>query len=316
VIARLADLELRVGNLGAAVRLSSEALDTVRLLDHPGIERWALVPHAAALSHVGQLEEARASARAAVEQSELAASRITGLRALGTLGFCALSEDHHEEAWAQLAPAVDELQAIGAGELSIFGVAQNAIESLVALGCLDEANGLIAWVDDRGRPANRVWHRAISARGRALVAAARGDDDAAQSALAEALRAHTALPQPFELARTLLVKGRIQRRMKRRSAARDALNQALQVFDMLGAARWAEKATAELARIPGRGRASTGLSETERRVADLVADGLSNKQVAAKLYLTVRTVETNLSKVYAKLGIRSRTELARRLRDL
>jgi DNA-binding NarL/FixJ family response regulator len=265
---------------------------------------------------VGQLEEARALARDAVAQSEQATSRITGLRALGTLGFCAISEDLHEEAWATLAPAIDELQAIGVGELSIFGVAQNAIESLVALGRLEEANKLIAWVDDRGRPAKRLWHRAISARGRALVAAARGDDDAAQSAVAEALMAHAGLPQPFEFARTLLVQGRIQRRMKRRSAARDALNQALQVFDTLGAARWAEKATAELARIPGRGRASGELSETERRVAGLVADGFSNKQVAAKMYLSVRTVETNLSKVYAKLGIRSRTELARRLRDL
>ncbi len=82
----------------------------------------------------------------------------------------------------------------------------------------------------------------------------------------------------------------------------------------LGAALWAEKTAAELARIPGRGRASSELTETERRVAELVADGLSNKEVAARLFVSVRAVEANLSKVYAKLGVRSRSQLAARLR--
>ena len=87
----------------------------------------------------------------------------------------------------------------------------------------------------------------------------------------------------------------------------------LVTVDTLGAARWAGKAAAELARIPGRSRGSGELTETERRVAELVAEGLSNKEVAAKLFVAVRTVEANLSKVYAKLGVRSRTELAGRL---
>jgi DNA-binding NarL/FixJ family response regulator len=314
VLSRLADLELRVGNLGEAVRLSRDALDSVRLLDHPGVERWALVPHAAALSQVGQLESAWEMASDALAQSEQGVSRITALRSLGTLGFCALSDDRYEEAWTTLAPAVDELQAIDIGELSIFGVAQNAIEALVALDQLDKATELVTWVEGRGRPAGRSWHRAVAARGRAIVSAAQGHEAAAQSALAEALAAHADLPQPFELARTLLMQGRIERRAKRRAAAREALTQALELFDRLGAGRWAEKAAAELARIPGRSPRTTELSETERRVAELVADGLSNKQVAASLFVTVRAVEANLSKVYAKLGVRSRTELASRLR--
>jgi DNA-binding NarL/FixJ family response regulator len=91
------------------------------------------------------------------------------------------------------------------------------------------------------------------------------------------------------------------------------LTAALDVFDHLGAALWSERAAAELARIPGRTKASAELTETERRVAELVANGLTNKEVATKLFVTVRTVEANLTKVYAKLGIRSRTELASRL---
>jgi DNA-binding CsgD family transcriptional regulator len=313
VLSRLADLELRVGNLGDAVRLGHEALDSVRLLDHRGIERWALVPYSAALAHAGQLDEARTIAAEALAQSDASASRITALRARGTLGFCALSEDRHAEAWEILAPAVEELQEIGVGELSLFGVAQNAIDALVALDRLDDCENIVSWVEERGRAAQRSWHRAIAARGRALITAARGDGDAACTALAEAFAAHVDLPQPFELARTLLVKGQIERRAKRRRTARDALTTALELFDTLGAARWAEKTAAELARIPGRAGGGDELTETERRVAELVGQGFSNKEVAAKLFVTVRAVEANLSKVYAKLGVRSRTELASRL---
>jgi DNA-binding CsgD family transcriptional regulator len=93
------------------------------------------------------------------------------------------------------------------------------------------------------------------------------------------------------------------------------LGQALELFDGLGAALWAEKATAELARIPGRQPVASGLSEAERRVAELAAQGLANKEIAARLYVTVRTVEAHLSKVYAKLGIRSRSQLVARLAE-
>ena len=145
------------------------------------------------------------------------------------------------------------------------------------------------------------------------MAAAEGDFDAARAAIARALVAHETLGQPFELARTRFVEGTIERRAKRRAVAREALTEALETFDALGAPLWAVKAAAELARIPGREPGSGELTPTERSVAELVASGLSNKEVAAKLFVTVRTVEWNLSKVYAKLGARSRTELAGRL---
>jgi DNA-binding CsgD family transcriptional regulator len=77
----------------------------------------------------------------------------------------------------------------------------------------------------------------------------------------------------------------------------------------MGARLWAGRARAELGRIGGRAR-SDGLTPTEQRVADLVAEGRSNKEVADALFVSVRTVEANLTRVYAKLGIRSRTELA------
>jgi DNA-binding CsgD family transcriptional regulator len=207
---------------------------------------------------------------------------------------------------------MDGLRAIGVGELSIHHVVQNGIAALVEVGQCGDAEDAIAWVEEKGRPAGRAWHEAVAERGRALVAAARGDLDEALARAGRALAAHERLPQPFELGRTLLVKGTIERRGKHRAAARTTLAQALETFDQLGAPLWAEKAAAELARISGRGRSAGGLTETERRVAELVAEGRSNKEVASMLFVTVRTVEANLSKVYAKLGIRSRTELARR----
>jgi DNA-binding CsgD family transcriptional regulator len=190
---------------------------------------------------------------------------------------------------------------------------QNEVEALVAAGRLEDAEATIEYIEEKGRPTGRAWHEAVAARGRALVAAARGDDPNARSWIERALVAHERLPQPFELGRTLLAQATIERRAKRRGSAREAATKALEVFDALGAALWAERAAAELARIPGRGRASGELTETERRVAELVAQGLSNKEVAAALFVSVRAVEANLSKVYAKLGIRSRTQLVRRL---
>jgi DNA-binding CsgD family transcriptional regulator len=199
------------------------------------------------------------------------------------------------------------------GELSISGVVQNEIEALVSLGLLELAEEVIGFVEEKGRPSGRAWHEAVAARGRALVAAARGDDVSARAYVENALLAHERLPQPFERGRTLLAQGVIERRAKHRAAAREALTRALEVFDELGAPLWAEKAAAELARIPGRRQSSGALTETERRVAVLVADGLSNKEVAARLFVSVRAVESNLSKVYAKLGVRSRTQVAERL---
>jgi DNA-binding CsgD family transcriptional regulator len=152
----------------------------------------------------------------------------------------------------------------------------------------------------------------MAGRCEALVASERGDHAAARDTVENALAAHEELPEPFERARTLHVQGRIERRAHNWAAARSALTAALTEFDALGAARWAERAAADLARLPGRRPVVDGaLTATESDVAALVAQGLSNKEVAARLFVSVRAVEANLSKIYAKLGIRSRTELAR-----
>jgi DNA-binding NarL/FixJ family response regulator len=115
---------------------------------------------------------------------------------------------------------------------------------------------------------------------------------------------------PFERARVLLLLGRVQRRATHKRAARATLEQAVASFDRLGARRWADNARDELARIGGRAPARGTLSETERQVVALVTQGLSNKEVASALFVTPKAIEANLSRVFAKTGVRSRSELA------
>jgi DNA-binding CsgD family transcriptional regulator len=118
---------------------------------------------------------------------------------------------------------------------------------------------------------------------------------------------------PFERARTLLVLGATQRRAKRRRTARETLADALAFFERLGASHWADRARSELARVGGRAPSEGALTPAERRVAKLVAEGRTNREVAAALYLSERTIEGHLSRVYGKLGVRSRAQLARQL---
>jgi len=147
-----------------------------------------------------------------------------------------------------------------------------------------------------------------------VVALADGYNQAAAAQLAQAAGAYRALGLGFDAARALLVLGRAQRRAKKRAEARQCLEQARSAFEQLGCPGWARAAAAELDRVSGRRAApGGGLTPGEQRVAELVASGLSNKEVAGQLYLSVYTVQAHLSRVYAKLGVRSRSQLARRL---
>ena len=161
----------------------------------------------------------------------------------------------------------------------------------------------------RGRATGRRWTLATAARCRGLLRAAQGDTPGAVQALDEALRHHQHLAMPFELGRTLLITGQLQRRAKRKALAKQHLEQALGIFESLPAPIWVARADAELSRIGLRPPAPLELTATEERVAALAASGQTNRQVAAALFLSRRTVEANLARVYRKLGVSSRAEL-------
>jgi DNA-binding CsgD family transcriptional regulator len=146
--------------------------------------------------------------------------------------------------------------------------------------------------------------------------AARGDVDGAVAAVTAAMAHHDRLPMPFERARTALLLGQLQRRQRRKEAAAATLREALQTFEGIGTVLWAQRARDELARVNVRPTRDQGLTPSERRVAELAASGMSNRDIAATLFISIKTVEANLGRVYRKLGVRGRVALARRLEEL
>jgi len=185
-------------------------------------------------------------------------------------------------------------------------------EALLELGRIEDAVQVVdIWEADATR-LNRAWSLAQVTRCRGLIAAATGDVAGGSFLLTSAVTQHDEVGDSFGRARSLLALGVLRRRARQKRTARDAIRSALEEFERLGAATWVEKARAELRSIGGRTRAE-GLTAAERRVADLVAEGMTNREVAVALFLGERTVAGHLTRVYAKLGVRSRTELARRL---
>jgi len=230
---------------------------------------------------------------------------VLGLVARGT-GDPSLAEDWFEKADRRASE-------LGWGEPSVRWWTADRAEMLLEDGRIDDAVRILdVWEADAARVA-REWVLAHATRCRGLVAAAEGDVARATSLLERAVVQHEEVGDPFGSARALLGLGIVRRRARKKLDAREAIQAALDGFEELGAAIWVEKARGELGRIGGR-RREEGLTPAERRVAALVAEGRTNREVAAALFVTERTVASHLSHVYAKLGVRSRTELARQLR--
>jgi DNA-binding CsgD family transcriptional regulator len=189
----------------------------------------------------------------------------------------------------------------------------DAVEALIQLGRVDEAEPLVDALERNGRRLDRAWMLAVGARCSAMVLAARGDIDAAVLAAQRAMVEHDRLPMPFERARTQLFLGQLQRRQRKKDAPVAALRGALAVFEELDAPLWANRARAELARADAGQQAPDGLTAAEQRVAELAASGMTNRDVASELFISPKTVEATLARVYRKLGIRSRAQLGRRM---
>jgi DNA-binding CsgD family transcriptional regulator len=307
----LAEIEIRAGRLDAALRYGEEGLAIQRASYGEDSKGSLAYGPAVVAAYRGQVELARATGEQGLAQTE-ASGAVTCASAIRTgLGFLEFSLGNNEEAVERFRPVVESFRD---GEPGDPGKRHNvalpdAIEALTALGRLDEAEELVPLWERTGEQSGLSRTAATAARCRAVIAAARGNQDEALAYAEKALALHRDLPLPFQRARTLIVLGTLHRRAKHKAAARAALEEAVEILDGMGAALWAERARAELGRIGGRA-ATDGLTPTEQRVADLVAEGRSNKEVAAELFVSVRTVEANLTRVYQKLGIRSRTELA------
>jgi DNA-binding CsgD family transcriptional regulator len=310
VLVHLAQLEVRAGDWALADEHAGEAeMLADQLQRQPANAAFA---RALVDAHRGRVDSARTAAELGLRHADAKGDRLFSLLNRWALGFLQLSLDEVEQAVATLGPLPAELEAMGYRHPGVRPVAPDAIEALIRVGALDRVPALLDGHAARGASLDNPWVLATAARGRGLLAAAEGRLEAALTALTEALVEHERAASPFERARTLLALGSAQRRAKQKKTSRQSLESALAEFERLGAPLWAAKARSELARIGGRRAATQELTASERRVAELVAEGKSNPEVAATLFITRQTVEKHLSRIYAKLGVRSRTELARR----
>jgi DNA-binding CsgD family transcriptional regulator len=237
---------------------------------------------------------------------------VTVRKAERALGFLELSLGDAGAAHAVLEPLITRS---GPGNPWAEAAAADEIEALLGLGRIADAEALLTAFAAHAERTRRRRALAAVARSAALAAAARDDLDEALGHADHAVEL-AATSEPLERGRALLVLGLVSRRAKRRRAAREALESALGVFDALPAPLWAQRARTELERIGGRRGSAGELTPSERRVADLVLAGKTNREIATELFITVHTVEKTLSRAYAKLGVRSRTGLASRLADL
>ena len=310
---QLCELALRAGECTAA----SGHLDEIdKRLDGTSIGTSTHDPRlqavlAAVRGMPGPAEHHAAETVAGTQDSMVEWDRLEALRARGIAELFA----------GRLASAAESLRAVwehtrreGVDDPGAFPVAVDLVEALVAIGEEEEASAVTARLAELSRAQEHPWGLPSTMRCQALIDIAAGRDvEDASARLLEAASSYEQLGLRFDHARTLLTLGRSRRRTRRWAAARAALEEAAVVFEDCGAEGWGGEARAELDRIGGRRPAAGGLTPSERSVVDLAVNGLANKEIAAALFVSVRTVETHLSHAYAKLGVRSRSQLARRL---
>ena len=305
----LSELECWAGNWDAAQEYAMEGRRVAEESGQRTMTPATLYCLALVNAHRGQVGQARELASEALTLCEQTGNVPLASHVLSVLGFIDLSLGDYQAAVAHLGRLAEAVTAFGLAEPALVKFLPNQIESLVALGQVDLAWPLTERLAARGKSLGRLWALATAARCRAHLAAADGDLEGARAACDQALSWHEQLPMPFELGRTLLVKGMIERRSRQKSTARATLGQALGIFEDLGAPLWADKARRELSKIAVRAPAD-GLTGAERRIATLISQGRTNRQVAAALFITENTVQTHVRHIFRKLGVRSRTELA------
>jgi DNA-binding CsgD family transcriptional regulator len=308
----LCELELRVGDWPAAGRLLEEAErgPEGELFVSPVFGRCRALLEAGR----GAPKEAERLATEAIAAAEAVGMQWDWLEALRARGQAALLAHEPARAAEALRTVWAHTTREGVDEPGVFPVAPELVEALVELGELDEARAVTERLRRLSAEQRHPWGLVSARRCEAVVRLAAAYDEEASGTLEQAAGEYGQLGLRFDQARTLLTGGRLHRRHRKWAVARRLLGDALAAFEKLGSPGWAALARSELERVGGRRAGAEGaLTVAERRVAELAASGRSNKEIAQALFVTVNTVERQLGRVYAKLGVRSRSQLAGRL---
>ena len=309
--AHLTPAELRAGNVDRAEALAEEASAVLESFGGHGAWSVGLRMRSWVDVHTGRIERARTTMATLAVRSEESGAEWFAALDREVLGLAELLAGDPRAACEVYALMEANAERVGA-TVPFLRADPNHVEALLAVGEREQARAVLERLERRARAWPRLWTAVTLPRARALLLAEEGDRDAALDAL-DAVPEAEAARLPHDQGRALLLRGRLLRRANRKLDAADALRRALALFDRLGAPEWAAQARDELDRVGLRRRSPDELTASEQRIAELAAAGLTNKQVAEAAFVSPKTVEANLGRVYRKLGIRSRAELGARM---
>ena len=301
------------GDFTTAALVAEETAERAQQLGGEHMRVIAMTLQAVVAAYTGRVDDARDAGRAALDIAQRCGSPRLADWSCISLGFLDVSLGKHGDALSTLQPLVSRFEAVPGTEIITSAYIPDAVEAMLATNRHADADPLITALEKNGDRLDRPWMLAVGARCRSMWLAAQGDVEAAVRKAREAMAEHDRLPMPFERARTQLLLGRLQRRQRQKEVARATLREAVQAFETMGTPLWADRARAELARAEVVPTHDLALTPSERRVAELAAAGKTNRDVAAALFISPKTVEANLARIYRKLGIKTRAELGSRI---
>jgi DNA-binding CsgD family transcriptional regulator/tetratricopeptide (TPR) repeat protein len=313
ILFHLAHLEWESGQHDAAEQHTAEFIDATDQQIDEQAESYLLWLQAFIAHRRGDLAEATRRGEQAVEVADRIGDAFIHSFASSILAAVELIRGDPRRAHERLPPIRAALLADGRGFVGslTLGLWTTDIEALILTEQLDAAADTLDEMRRRTSSSGNPNAVALEQRCRGLLQAARGETEEAIDSLELALAQHARRPMPLELGRTLLELGTVQRRARRKSAANRTLEQALAMLEPLEASLLVARARDELGRVGlRRATPAVGLTPAQTRVAELVISGLTNREIAATLYMSTRTVETHLTKIYREFGIRSRSQLA------
>lgn len=312
LVFHLAHLEWEAGSRERAQTYTTELTEATPQLEDDQAESYLLWLQAFIAIRHGDLDAAAARAHEAIAVAGRIGDEFIAAFSTAILGIADLATGNPAAAHARVAPLREALVGGSAGFVGSLTLPfwTCDVEAFIALDQLDEAHQVLEHLFERAAAAGNPNALAVAHRSHALLLSAAGDTPAGLAALKQALTHHALRPLPFELGRTLLEKGALERRTRQKGAAKRSLEEAIATLEPLDAGMLLAKARDELSRVGLRRPSTKGpLTVVQARIAELVAAGMTNREIAATLYMSLRTVESHLTRVYREFGVRSRSQL-------